>query len=270
MSIGAARGILRWADEGDDLAGCEILEPLLVLQAAGEEQGVGSGRPFVMEAGEEDGLLGVAGTVVGAGLGKVGVLEQIAAFELLVLREEQDGILGGELGLGAGVPFDAGEVLVGTEAGLGVVIEVEGVAEAGGVADLGGELMPFTGAEVFGGGVEAEAVPCEQPGVFVLGQVLGQRGGVGGGEEAREEVFVEPHRFVAEVEPRGVAQGVVAGGEVEVRGVRGVVGHHRAGGFAAADVGHVREFVEVGEVGGPDGGVLIEEEAGEVDGALVF
>ena len=87
--------ILGRVDEGDDLAGGEILDPLAVLQAAGEEQGVGTRGPFVMESREEDGFLGVAGPVVGAGLGKVGVLEQVAALELLVLRKEQDGILGG-------------------------------------------------------------------------------------------------------------------------------------------------------------------------------
>src|SRR5690349_15342771 len=73
-------------------------------------------------------------------------------------------------------------------------------------------LGPVPAAQVVRGRDQAEAVPLEKAGEFVLRNGLRQRAGADRREEIGDEVFAQPRSFVAEIDLVRIAQGVVGVG----------------------------------------------------------
>ena len=151
-----------------------------------------------------------------------------------------------------------------------LVVEIQGVAGPAEGAVLRSQLRNGLVVGAGEGGVgQAEAVRLEEAGVFLLRDVLGEPAAADGRQEVGQQQFVEPDRFVAEVEAGGVAQVIVAVGQEQVRRGVGVIVGHGAGGFADAHVRHARVAVDRGQVGAAHGEVFVEQQAGAEEAAVV-
>ncbi len=240
-----------------------------VVEAAGEEEGVDAGGPFAVVAGEEVGFLTFGDAEGGAGGGLAEVLLNVTAGGFVGGGLEEDAVVGGEVELGAEGEVALFELVVGAEAAFGAVGGVEGVAEVAEVAELGTGLGPVAVAGILGAAADADAAVVEEAGVFLLGDAHGEGVGAGGGEEVGDQEFADAGVVIAEVELAGIAQGFVGFVEELVGGEAGVVVHDGAGGLAVAGFGHAGVAVGDGEVGAANGAVLVEQEAGAEDAAVV-
>src|SRR2546426_1072294 len=105
---------------------------LLVLQPAPKQQGVNSWRPFVMPAAKCERMLILvkfemrAEALIGVGIEGIVILEVIAGMIVLIFDEGQGCVLRGNLLFDGRVPLDAVEIVVGPDAIVVLVIEVQG------------------------------------------------------------------------------------------------------------------------------------------------
>src|ERR1017187_3612263 len=204
----------------------------------------------------------------GVGAVLVKVLVDIAGMEFRTFHLEKSGVLGGDLIFDGGGKVGVVEIVVRTEARIGVIIGIEGIREVVHRAVLGGILQPRAPAPIRAVRTDANAVGLKHSGVFLLGNGLGKDAGADGGEDVGQQQLVLPGGLVAEVASPGVEQPVVTVGEEQMGGVIGVIVLHGLGPLAARHVGKAGVLVDQGEVGAAHGLVLVEKEFRAEEGAV--
>src|SRR5688572_24341316 len=143
-------------------------------------------------------------------LGWIIVLEIIAGMIVLVFGEQQKGILWRDLLFDSAVPFDAVEFVVGTDSSIMLVVQVQSVACVPKAAEVRGEFPEFVVAAPARIRDKAGAIGLKQPGVLLLGNVLRENASANGRKHIGQQQFVKPWGFVAQVETRWIAQGIIA------------------------------------------------------------
>src|SRR5262245_43108594 len=97
-------------------------------------------------------------------LSPIEVLEVVAGMIALILGQEEKRVLRSELLFDSGVPFDAVEFVVGADAVVMLVVEIEGPAHVADDAELRGEFAILAVATIRTVGAQPDAVPLEQAG----------------------------------------------------------------------------------------------------------